>query len=224
MSSSDEEFIASVSSDSESAVDASEAAGSEDSSSDFEPVGPPPAKRATVGRRRAAPARRVVAGRGRGRGRCRGRGRAAAAAAADPTQLEPGWSRSEDVAPPRVHEFRESTGPTTPLPPSAQPLEFVLQLLGADLFEKLAEATNMNAVAKAPPPPDRANVRLATSDAAWRPTTAEEMKAFIAINLVMGIKELSEYRDFWSNNPVLHDHFISPLLTRNRYEKLCTSG
>ena len=36
----------------------------------------------------------------------------------------------------------------------------------------------------------------------------------------MGIKELSEYRDLCSNNPVLHDHFIAPLLTRNRYEKL----
>lgn len=69
-------------------------------------------------------------------------------------------------------------------------------------------------------PPDRANERLATSDAAWQPTTSDEMKVFIAINMVMGLKNCAEYRDFWLNDAVLHDHFISQLITRNRYEKL----
>ena len=60
-----------------------------------------------------------------------------------------------------------------------------------------------------------------TGDPLWHPTTADEVKAYIGINIAMGIKNLPGYKDYWSTEPLLHDAFISGILTRTRYEKLC---
>ncbi|KAI0210525.1 hypothetical protein LSAT2_004722, partial [Lamellibrachia satsuma] len=46
------------------------------------------------------------------------------------------------------------------------------------------------------------------------------MKAFVGINLEMGIKVLPEYKDYWSSDPVLNDPFVSGIMPRKRYEKL----
>ena len=94
-------------------------------------------------------------------------------------------------------------------------------MFGVDFFEKMAEATNVNATVKSPPPPERANTPLATSDAVWHPTTGKEMMAFVAINVLMGIKVQPEYRNYWSNDDALHDNFVAGMMTRNRFEKLC---
>ena len=79
----------------------------------------------------------------------------------------------------------------------------------------------MNAVAKSPPPQDVAHARIATSDGTWHPTTAAEMQAYIGVNMAMGFKDLPEYKDYWATDPILHDPFISSVLSRQRYEKLC---
>ena len=46
------------------------------------------------------------------------------------------------------------------------------------------------------------------------------MKAFVGINMQMGIKVLPEYKDYWSSDPALNDPFISKTMSRKRYEKL----
>ena len=73
----------------------------------------------------------------------------------------------------------------------------------------------MNPAAKCPPrvPTDD---RMATSDPRWHPTTAYEMRAFVAT----GFSERPEYRDYWSEDLILHDRFVSGVMTRHRYEKL----
>ena len=38
---------------------------------------------------------------------------------------------------------------------------------------------------------------------------AEKMKKFIRVNIIMGIKRLPSYRDYWSSNPQLNDAYIS---------------
>ena len=50
---------------------------------------------------------------------------------------------------------------------------------------------------------------MTTSDAHWHPTTADEMKAFVGINIAMGVKDLPEYRDYWLDEPILHDAFVA---------------
>ena len=39
--------------------------------------------------------------------------------------------------------------------------------------------------------------------------------------MAMGFKDLPEYKDYWATDPILHDPFISSVLSRQRYEKLC---
>ena len=135
------------------------------------------------------------AGRGAGRG---GRRRGGGVGLAE-LVAEPGWQKMADVDPPVVQPLREATGPTEPLPHDARPVDFLHQMVGADFFEKLAVATNANAASKRPPaqPSDDPN---ATSDPHWRATTADEMRAFVGINIAMGLKDLPEY---WSEEPVL---------------------
>jgi len=54
----------------------------------------------------------------------------------------------------------------------------------------------------------------------FQPTNSSEIRAFIAINLIMGIKRLPSYRDYWSNNPILHDSYISQVMTVKRFDWL----
>ena len=173
------------------------------------------------GRGRAAgPGRAAgrVCGRGRSQGRGRGGARGGRVLPAD-LVTEPGWRRMEEIDPPTVHPFGEPSGPTDPLPHDARPIKFFEKMFDVDFFGKLATATNSNAAAKRPPlqPTDDVN---ATSDPHWQATTASEMKSFVGLNIAMGIKDMPEYKDYWSEEPILHDAFISGLMSRRRYEKL----
>lgn len=51
----------------------------------------------------------------------------------------------------------------------------------------------------------------------YYPTNLTEMKTFLGINLLMGIKSLPSYRDHWSSAPDLHDSYISKLMTVKRF-------
>lgn len=51
----------------------------------------------------------------------------------------------------------------------------------------------------------------------FTPTIASEINTFLGINLLMGIKRLPSYRDYWSSSPELHDHYISSLMNVNRF-------
>ena len=133
---------------------------------------------------------------------------------------EAGWRKTADVDPPTVNDFTEPQGPATPLPANTAPIAFFEQIFGVDFFERLATATNDNAATKAPPVAAVVD-QNATSDRHWHPTTATEMKAFVALNIVMGVKNFPEYADYWSTEPILHDAFVAAIMPRRRYEKLC---
>ena len=135
--------------------------------------------------------------------------------------MEPGWHKTADVDPPNIEPFNHTTGPATLLPPGTEPIRFFEQVFGVDFSASVAEATNLNAVAKAPPRGYGPHRQFDTGDPLWHPTTADEVKAYIGINIAMGIKNLPGYKDYWSTEPLLHDAFISGILTRTRYEKLC---
>ena len=127
-----------------------------------------------------------------GRGRGRGCGRQARV---DPATILPvdGWRKTSDVDPPEVIGFTAPYGMTTPLPADSRPIAFFEQMFGNNFFEKLAVTTNDNAATKAPPP---AGSTAATSDKNWTPTNAIEMQVFIAINVIMGLNDESEYADY----------------------------
>ena len=133
--------------------------------------------------------------------------------------LPPGWSKSSTVTPPAVHEFLESSGPTSILPSTSTPLKLFEQIFGADFFEVFAISTNINATVVSPPRSDQGTGPYVTSDATWKPTSAEEMRAFVAINMSMGIDQSPEYKDAWSGDPIVRNMFSS-VMPRNRYETL----
>nr|CAI5826693.1 unnamed protein product [Callosobruchus analis] len=51
-------------------------------------------------------------------------------------------------------------------------------------------------------------------------TNKGEKRAFLAVNLLMGIKKLPSYRDYWSSMPELRDHFINQKLPSDRFIQL----
>ena len=71
-------------------------------------------------------------------------------------------------------------------------------------------------MAKSPPRGYGPHLQFETRDPLWHPTTADEIKAYIGINIAMGIKNLPGYKDYRSTEPLLHDAFISGILTRTR--------
>ncbi|XP_025421880.1 piggyBac transposable element-derived protein 4-like [Sipha flava] len=48
-------------------------------------------------------------------------------------------------------------------------------------------------------------------------TNIQELKTFFGINLLMDIKRMPSYRDYWLSSPDLHDSYISNLMTVNRF-------
>lgn len=82
------------------------------------------------------------------------------------------------------------------------PTDLFLLLFSEDLIDKIVFHTNLYATQRAKP---------------FRPTTLEEMKTFIGINILMGIKKLPSYRDYWSTSPMLHDNYISSLIPVKRF-------
>lgn len=52
---------------------------------------------------------------------------------------------------------------------------------------------------------------------AFLQTNPDEVKIFIAINLLMGIKRLPSVRDYWSSRRDLRDSFISSCMPRDRF-------
>ena len=69
--------------------------------------------------------------------------------------------------------------------------------------------------------PLKADRSKLSSDVTWSSTNAEEMKCFIGINILMGIHNLPEYRDYWSSDLALKVPYVSNKMSRHRYEKLC---
>ncbi|KAJ8967493.1 hypothetical protein NQ314_002808 [Rhamnusium bicolor] len=97
--------------------------------------------------------------------------------------------------------FSENVGPNVP-DNLETPLDFFLHLFSENLLNTLVFQTNLYAVQKH----NKNNA----------PTTIEEIKCFLGINLLMGIKKMPSYRDFWSSSYVLRDQFISSCMSRDR--------
>uniref|UniRef100_S4RR35 PiggyBac transposable element-derived protein domain-containing protein n=1 Tax=Petromyzon marinus TaxID=7757 RepID=S4RR35_PETMA len=54
----------------------------------------------------------------------------------------------------------------------------------------------------------------------WSPTTSREMKAFFAVAIMMGIKDLPRVWCYWSGNPALRCEWVSGTMTHTRYSKV----
>ena len=90
-------------------------------------------------------------------------------------------------------------------------MSFFLLLWPEELFVKIVQETNQNAeqCIRTKPEPS------------WYETTCEEMRAFVALNVLFGIKALPEMRLHWSKDPFLGVRTIQKIMTRNHFKKIC---
>ena len=88
--------------------------------------------------------------------------------------------------------FSEPVGPNVHLNSSSTALDAFLLLFSEDTFQLLADQTNLYA-SQVPP----------GQSYKWYNTTANKMKLFIGMILAMGIHQLPQLEDYWSNHPLL---------------------
>lgn len=89
----------------------------------------------------------------------------------------------EDI---NVPEFVESSGPTYQLPFDANPLQFFMVIFTLALVQIIVDNTNFYAAQSV--------------DQGWVDTTIDEMKAFLGLQILMGIIQLPRYTMYWSSN------------------------
>jgi len=58
------------------------------------------------------------------------------------------------------------------------------------------------------------------ADPLWYETTANEIRAFFAVNILFGNKQLSEIHAYWSRNPFLGILEVQKIFSRNRFMKI----
>lgn len=55
------------------------------------------------------------------------------------------------------------------------------------------------------------------------PTTNAEIKAFLGVNMLMSLKKMPSYKDYWSSREEIRDYFISSVLSRDRFSWLLSN-
>ena len=97
--------------------------------------------------------------------------------------------------------FVEQTGVTHNLNPDARPIDYIFWFLPQEFFEILATETNRYAEQKGPNP-------------RWSPTNAEEMRAFVSVNIFMGVRQLPRISNYWSTDERFANPFISSIMPK----------
>ncbi|XP_054744535.1 piggyBac transposable element-derived protein 4-like [Anastrepha obliqua] len=82
------------------------------------------------------------------------------------------------------------------------PIDVFFCLFPESLIDILVEQTNLYRVQR---------------ESQQREVSKIELLTFLGINILMGIKKPTSYRDCWSMNPQLHDSYVSKLMTVNRF-------
>jgi uncharacterized protein YqeY len=103
-----------------------------------------------------------------------------------------------------INEFHGDPGPNISSE-KEDPIEIFGSLFEDELFEHIVYHTNLYATQKL------------GGSTAFKPTNADEIKKFLAINLLMGIKKCPSYKNYWSSDPALRDNYISAIMLRNRF-------
>ena len=129
---------------------------------------------------------------------------------------EPVWSKN-NYREVNVPIFREDEGPKLPNNfdvEAATPLEYFQLLLTKDALELVLNNTNKYSRWKQD---QEARQELPP----WKKQlTMDELQAFIAINIVMGINQLPSYSLYWSKSPFVGNAAIKKTMSKHRYEAI----
>ena len=134
------------------------------------------------------------------------------------------------------HTFTPGTQPVGCLLPTTvnTPLEVFDQLITADIIDYFCERTNANARVrkrrkrrkrtvenKENEDPNETNSDEEVGDAQWDDVTPTEMRAFIGCVMCMGIVQINDTKQYWSDD--LGPAFIRNVFSRTRFLKLLAS-
>ena len=121
------------------------------------------------------------------------------------------WTKSVSHCVQNFKEFGEETGPNISTNIET-PTDMFLHIFPERLVDHIVFQTNLYALQKA-----------GGNNHAFTPTNAKEIKGFIAINLIMGIKKLPSYKDYWSSRFEMRDAYISSIMSRDRFSWILTN-
>jgi hypothetical protein len=119
--------------------------------------------------------------------------------------LNADWKR--ELSELNIPAFEEETGVKHGLNSDARPIDYFFRFLPEEFFENLALETNRYATQKGPDP-------------RWNPTNANEMRAFVSINIFMGVRQLPHLCNYWSTDKRFADPFIASIMPKTRFMKL----
>ena len=88
-------------------------------------------------------------------------------------------------------------------------LDVFLHFIGDDLWDLIVNVSNRYAQQK-----------LGDKFVNFRRITREEFKAFIGVNMIMGIQTMPNYALFWSDDIYIRNQGIKATMTKNRFEEL----
>ena len=121
------------------------------------------------------------------------------------SEEEPEHVWTTDDLPVHVDDFVERTGPVSGVAEDGTALDFFLLLFRKELFTKIVEETNRIAEQCIRTKPDPT----------WYETMREEICAFLALNVLFGIKKQPESRLYWSEDPLLGVPTVQKIMPRN---------
>ena len=125
------------------------------------------------------------------------------------------WQKKNDI--PINYAFTGSSGCKVPhLNADSSALEIFQEFWTSDLILKIAEETNTYADAN----PKRANQFKRSHNIVWTPVTPDEIKAFLAMTVLMGIVHKPELDMYWSRDPVLETPFFPETIPRTRFRDI----
>ncbi|XP_043463998.1 piggyBac transposable element-derived protein 4-like [Leptopilina heterotoma] len=110
--------------------------------------------------------------------------------------------------------FTKISGPNIPHT-AKSPLDVFSCLFSMEFVDLLVDQTNIYIDQQTNPLKRSKRIKP-------EPVTRKEMLTFLGINMLMGVKKLPSYRDYWSLNYQLRDTYISSAMSVNRFGFLLT--
>jgi hypothetical protein len=110
----------------------------------------------------------------------------------------------------QVANFSNTPGATAPISNRRSPIDCFLLLFTNTVLKFLVDSTNAYANIKVPQFTRRCSLYRT-----WTPVTVEEMMAFIALILNMGITRLSKIEDYWRSDIVSRIPFFPSVFSRD---------
>ena len=127
---------------------------------------------------------------------------------ADPDELR--WT--DQLTDLHIPDFVSATGINFELPDNPTLFNFFSAFVGDDLLEQIVNETNLYARQKFADSPARL--------AKFQPVTLGEIKAFIGINIIMGMVRQPSLNSYWSSDDFFGNVGIKKVMPRNRFQEI----